>query len=385
MLDSLFPMSRSWDTVTFLLYVAISIIVVNLCKIGAVYESQSVSKHSALHKTSNLCYFIAFIILVLLATLRNEYVGSDTPVYVRDFMSATMYHFNYNNILSFNQSEPGFQLLLYVVRRFTDNYHVLFFICYSLIAGSYIKFIKYFYDEKSDYIFLQIFIFFYVSNMSGLRSALGMVFLLPSFMALAEKKYLKSVILTVLAACFHYTMIFNIIIIGLSWVVSNPVINRRRWILPAAIIGAMITSYGAVSVLNGLLSVTKYAFYKTDVEQLSLLGSAFYIIFAVLIFINYRRLLNRIEQKPILKGIMNCCISFLITYPVIFLTAAYRIPNYYALPRLTIWSELEKCYEENVTKNSIILFRFLCQIVIILYLLYRFTRMAENGNFMYQM
>lgn len=389
MLDVLFPITDSWSYATFFLYLFVTFIVTNLCKHGAIIQfkrkKSSVNiKNSIYLKKENMYYFTAYLILLLIASLRTSNVGSDTAVYVGYFNSSSSFNFSIQQLFSFNQIEPGFQIYLEIVKNITNNYNIFFLITYSMVAYSYIRFIRYFFDEKSDYLFLQIFIFFYVSNMSGMRSAMGMIFLLPSFIALSKQKYIKSIALTLCACCFHYTMMFNLGIIVMVWVLGSPYFKRKRWIFPTFMLIVSIFSYAGLNILNGLISTTKYGFYTTSIEDLSLLGSLFYVIFTIFIFCYHENLMRYIKNKEILGSMYYISISFLIVYPAIFLTSAYRIPNYYAMPRLTIWASIVKIIESKIKPDSRMYFRIIIQILVVLYLLFKFTRSAVDGKFSYQ-
>ena len=384
MLELLFPITSNWSWSTFFLYLTVSFVVCGLCKKAA----KTSNNHNVIKlrkwtiQINTLCYFAAFLVLVFLGTLRSAEVGADTKVYVGYFENAQLGNFDWSSLMTFHQMEPGFQLYLIMIRQITEDYHILFLITYSIVAASYIRYIKYFYDAKSDYIFLQLFIFFYVSNMSGMRAALGTVFLLLSFIQLSKKKYLKTFILTIVAATFHYTMIYNAIIIFITWLLERRKLWSKKWIFLLGILFSLALTYFSTGFMKSILSTTKYDFYSSvSLDDISILGSSIYAFYAIGCFIFYRKIYYFSNRK--LSNIFLTTLGFLITYPAIYVTAAYRIPNYYAMPRLTIWSEFMKYSTGRVAPNSRLFFRMIVQLLIILYLLFRFTRMAQDGNFTY--
>lgn len=375
MLDRLFPMSQDWSWVTFILYFLVAVSVTALCKSGAEAETIGMSKLDI-----NFRYFSAYLILVLLATLRSEYVGSDTANYVNYFENATKFNFDWNRFLTFKQMEPGFKYYLYLIRQITDNYTVYFFITYSIVAYGYIAFIKYFFKDTTNYIFLQIFIFFYVSNMSGTRSALGTFFLIFSFILLDKKKHLKAIVLTLIACSFHYTMMFNLFVIIAHWILTKKTFLPKRifWIL-ALIVAVVFSSYGAFFI-KGIFAATKYDYYSSvSSEELSLLGSVFYLFYFIICIGFYDKL---IKEK---QSLLIITLSLMATYPLLFITGAYRIPNYYVLPRLLIWCKAsDYLIEEQEGRNMVFLVELILEVIVVLYMLFRFTRSAEDGGFQYQ-
>lgn len=374
MIEALFPISEYWSWGTFALYFIIAVTVVTICKSGCNAQKIGMSKSDV-----NFRYFFAFLILVLLATLRSEEVGTDTDHYISYFQYATSFNFDWSRLFTFKQMEPGFQYYLYLLRKITDNYTFYFFVTYSIIAYGYIAFIKYFTKDVSNLTFLQLFIFFYVSNMSGARSALGTFFILFSFIALDKKKYFKAILLTFCACTFHYTMIFNFIIIAGYWIFSKKFFNSNRsiWIVMVCVMAVLSSS--ASFFIKGIFSDTKYDFYSSvSTEELSLLGSIFYLFYFVLCIIYYQKLL---KDKPTLLIIT---MLLMVAYPFLFITGAFRIPNYYALPRLVIWCQMSDYIEENEkSPQGKQIVRIAIQAVVLLYMLFRFTRAAEDSGFQY--
>ena len=392
MIRTIFPISEYWSWGTFLLYFLVSVLVTRSCRTAAKYKATAAEEYSIYGYTKRYSnyklnyrffYFIAFLILVLLATLRSSDVGADTHVYVDYFEKWRTYMFDWNRLFSFQQMEPGFQLYLHLVRRITSNYTVFFLITYSFVAWAYIRYISFFYNEKSNYIFLQLFIFFYVSNMSGMRAAMGTVFLLLSYIKIEKNEYLKAAILTLFACTFHYSMLYNFFIIAGTWIYRKPVLRQRKWLW--VVLMVLVTGFASTSVamLKGLFSDTKYSFYSSvSIADQSLLGSVFYILYAVLCIINYKRIMN---ANHYIKGQLILTLCFMVTYPMIYVTAAYRIPNYYAMPRIVVWGDMSDIAIGSFGKdgNQKMILRIVLQIIIILYLLFRFTRSARVGSFTY--
>lgn len=383
-MNSLFPITEYWSWGTFLLYVTVSLIVCKFCQMGAIWGTESIYSQNykrGASANSRDYYFLAFITLVLLGTLRTAEVGSDTYVYIGYFDNISVFRFDIAHLFSFNQMEPGFQLYLRLIHSISSSHTFLFFVNSILVAYAYIKYIRTFFDENSDYTFLQIFIFYYVSNMSGMRAALATVFLLLSYIQLAEKKTIKSILLTILACSFHYTMIYNFYIIILTVIFKSEKLRRKKWLWIIAIIATIGLAKSSTYVLRGLFAGTKYSYYTDRLEDQSLLGSLFFVLFGALALSCYRVFLDNENYSEKFRNIYLVSLGFLVTYPVIFVIGAYRIPNYYILPRLTVWDEIKKYYQNRIRNKQI--YKVVIQCIVILYLLFRFTRTSVDGGFAY--
>lgn len=386
MLDYIFSNNSEWSWFTFFLYYIISVIVVKLCKTGIDYDTACQrynNGHRKWSKSGNVCYFFAFLLLTLLATIRSDQVGSDTWKYVEDFnainLSNNEYDFDIVKILGFHQREPGYIFFVSFIRSISSNYHFLFFSLYSLLSVSYLIFIRYFLRKGMNVAFLKLFIIFYVANMSGMRSALATVPLLISFVYLDKRKYLQSSILTLIAVSCHYTMLFNFaIILGFFFFSKYPRLYNSTMLLCAGIFSVIFSVIGSKFLL-GLFSETKYSFYTENLADLTITGSLIYVIFALLLVCN----LKYIKIVPYSEALYKITGLFILSYPLLFITGAYRIPNYYALPRLIMWCLFMSILCKRDPKNNF-LYKIVCEMVVFIYILYRFYVSSLDGYFVYQ-
>lgn len=387
MLNSIFPITENWSWISFFLYLSVSFFTVTLCKQGLLLnaKNQCGSAYNIDRRTraqSELCFFSAWLLLVLLATLRDDTVGTDTKNYIPYFLSKVSVDYNWSDFFSFRQQEPGFQYYIYWIRKITDNYTVLFFITYSFIAFAYIKYIKNTWSCQDNKVFLYIYIFYYVSNMSGIRSAIGAAFLILSFLCLEKKHYIKAIALTTVGVMFHYTMAFNYYIIIVHWLLNNDKLKRKRNLWIVVIICTLLFSNFGVYFLKGLFAGTKYDYYSTDLGDTSLLGSAFYILFGILCLYLYKDIATR---NSVINSNLIICLGFLAVYPLLFVTSAYRIPNYYILPRLYIWSIMIDEIQKKMSSRSASLYFIGTRVAMLFFLLLRFTKSSIDGGFIYRL
>ena len=382
MLNSIFPITSNWSWLTFFLYLIVSFFTVKLCKQGLLFQETSLSEKKSVNINSAVCFIMAWLLLVMLATLRDETVGTDTKNYIPYFLTKTSVDYRWEDFFSFRQREPGFQYYIYFIRTFTDNYTYLFFVTYSFIAFAYIYFIKNTCHHKNNTVFLYIFIFYYTSNMSGMRSAIGAAFILLSFLSLEKKSYFKSAFLTAIGVLFHYTMIFNFYVILSHWLLNNTKIREKRSLWITLIVFTIAFSNFGIYYLKGLFAGTKYDYYSVDGADTSLLGSMFFVILGVLCIYFYKEIISR---DSITNSNLIICMCLLASYPLLFVTGAYRIPNYYIMPRLYIWSVILEELNKKMTRKSIPLYYISIRILAILFLLLRFTKSSVDGGFIYKL
>lgn len=379
--NPLFPITENWSWLSFILYLTVGYVVCKCCENGAKararYNCDNLYRD---HINSRMWYIGGYIILVMFSTIRSSEVGPDTETYVYLFETQTSISFNWDRLLTFNQYEPGYQYFNYIVRQFTDNYHLYFLIVYSFVAFSYMRYIIRFYDENSDYVFVYLFIFYYFLNLSGIRGAIGVAFLLISFICIEDKKLITATILTLISSAFHYTMMFNIYIIAIIYILNNKRMEKRKWIWILCVILITFVSTIHISAITGMFNNTKYGSYSsTSLEDKSLLGSVFYLFTALICLYCYKDFSEK-EFKHHRQYIIS--LAFLVSYPMLYVTSAYRIPNYYIMPRLTIWDDSLRVISEKTDINPGII-KLISKVLVIIYLLFRFTRASVDGHFVY--
>ena len=179
----------------------------------------------------------------------------------------------------------------------------------------------------------------------------------------------------------------NKIIIIAVWLFKNRkfFVKRSLWI--AGFIGMAIIAILGLPLLKELLKDTKYRSYiKLDFSVSSLLGTVFIIAFAVLCMLFYYKIIQSSRYEKIAVPFITS-LAFLVMYPMTFLMGAYRIPRYYAMPRLAVWSEMvviDKKISHLKPQQNFIIYRVLLQFILLLYMLFLLTRWASNGCFAYE-
>ena len=386
MLDFIFSDTSYWSWSTFILYYFISVVVVSLCKIGKGFSFYGntigiINTSKVKRKDKFLPFFIAYVILVLLATVRSSMVGPDTWKYVEDFLSVDSHElkeFDWSQLLLFHQTEPIYLLFNIIVRSFTDDYHIYFLCLYSLVAASYILFIRHFIQKDLNISFLKLFIVFYVGNMSGMRSALATAPLLLSFISLDRGNYKRSFLYSLFAIFCHYTMLYNIfIVLGVFLVKNVRHLQKINWVI-LAFLGTLTLSLSETSSLLGVFADTKYSFYTETASEMTFIGSMPYVILGFFLC-SFFNVFNNSQNFQVL---MYICLFFLITYPFIYVTAAYRISYYYAMPRLIIWCAIFS-YLGNRYARCRSMINIGCEVIVFVYMLLRFYKSALDGYFEY--
>ena len=168
-------------------------------------------------KTKKFIYIVlSCILLSLLAGLRNYSIGIDTQQYFSNYYVIGFL----NNIseISSLRYEYGFSALCYVLNKISSNPQLLIFVTSIFINISVCTFIY----KNSDNIVLSIILYilfnFFFSYMNIMRQAIAIAIVLFGFEFLKEKKYIKYIIVVLLASFFHASALLAILMIFLKFV-----------------------------------------------------------------------------------------------------------------------------------------------------------------------
>lgn len=152
---------------------------------------------------------ISFILLALVAGLRKNTVGIDTMQYYTTFTEIGESSWSFSEI----RFEKGYCVVVKILHLLFKNPQSLI-ICSSLFINfSIYKFIKNY--SKNYLISILVFIFnnIYFSYMNIMRQALAISIILLGIKYLLNKKYIKFIIVILLASLFHTVAIASIILI----------------------------------------------------------------------------------------------------------------------------------------------------------------------------
>lgn len=150
------------------------------------------------------------------------------------------------------------------------------------------------------------------------------------------------------------------------------------WI--ALIISTIAFANVGLYFLQAVISETKYDYYSVDSSETSLLGSMFFVVLGVFCIYYYKSI---IHKDFITITNMIICMAMLAAYPLLFVTGAYRVPYYYVLPRLFIWSSIVDETKKRFPSRAYLLLDISIACIVIMYLLLKFTKSSLDGGFIY--
>lgn len=173
--------------------------------------------------------FISLIPIVLISSLRSNFVGTDTENYFILFTDRIdSWNFFEQPFLTLLNFEPLFYFLQIILKLLNSDFTVLLFITstiiWTLIYLSSINRIKYFYHV----IFFSLTLGFLFFSFNGIRQSIALSFVFLSVNYLIGSKKKKFFLTIFVASLFHYSAI---LLIPIIWFISKINFQKAHWII----------------------------------------------------------------------------------------------------------------------------------------------------------
>ena len=167
------------------------------------------------NKNMKLAKFMAFISMIeisIIAGFRNNNVGRDIDVYVYPLFRSCLTN-NLYTLIKDPNIEPLFLIILFVNTKLLGDYHLtLFVIEFVTVFSIYFYGFKN-YKNVNFTILISVFLFVFFNNtLVMMRQFVSVSLIFISTHFFKEKKYIKTILLFLLALAFHDTAIISLII-----------------------------------------------------------------------------------------------------------------------------------------------------------------------------
>lgn len=378
-------MRGHWLWSTFLFFLLLSLTIIFLLGKAEKYAYLDAKNQKKYTKTGKLYYFFIFIILIVFCLIRNIDLYPKYPSLQTVDMQAYLYYFrshnpvlwDWNAILSFNQSEPLFYTITWIIGAISLNHRFYWFVLYSFYIIAFLKFFSSTYKKSNYSFFYVLFIINLLYGMAALRSCIANAFCLFAFICMDKDKKLSAIILTFAAILCHYTAIFALPAILICW--NKKIIEiKKKYFLLATLI-AIIALLLIIPSINNYINTTKYAVYLNN--PMSLIGQSPLIACGILCIIYYKRIKEFFPKRMpyVLCVLYNCTlIPLIVTFDI------SRVSDLFFYPRILVWITLMKCIETKFKKSSDKkIFIFFIFLLVLIYLIKALYDMRELGTMPY--
>lgn len=292
-----------------------------------------VLKHSVVtdrHRIEKSYLRIICFILILLAAVRGRSVGTDTISYLADYKSIHFYSFR-SIIFDKYHDFPGYYVLAKTCSLFYLPVQFFFGIVELIYVGAIAKFIDRYSEDKLysmlGFVVLDLFAF----SLAGQKQTLSMAFALYYYMALVDKKYVKTGLLALAAyLCHKASLVF---LAGIMIYYMRNMKLYYYYLVGIVVVSLLGTTFLWQFFLPLLGSERYSAAYMND-RGYSITTMLYYgicIVFLILFGRNYRKCC--VEESRIVLGMSMLAFSFQAF--ALVSASAFRL-SYYFIPFLIV-------------------------------------------------
>lgn len=149
---------------------------------------------------------MAWVVLSLIEGFRAYSVGTDTKTYVNAFVSQDLRNF-----------ETGFQLLNRAVAMCSRNGTVFLLVTSFIINGLIIRAIDKLSRDDAVSLFVYISLYMYFNTFNAMRQYIAVGLVMNAYIELRGNRYVKFMMLLILAILFHNSAIVGFMLIPMYW------------------------------------------------------------------------------------------------------------------------------------------------------------------------
>lgn len=338
-------------------------------------------------KNNNLEYCSMFLLLLCFAVFRKVGInigGADSVMYEQNFIHALTFRSR------FDESDVGFGFFMKIIRYFTDSVFIFRVICYSLIAGAYVLFIKYLCPKGVSSIPFLILIWPYIKSFNTMRNSMAIAVFLLGIILLYKEKKLWGVVLILLSAFVHRMSIIYVPIIPFIYLFRTKInkLSGKQLIICCVIVATigcilarLLQSY---IISNSLLDSdsTADSHYIQKTVGGSILDSWPMLFPHLLLLIGMGIFSNRLPKVGLVKYIKVLVTYDMMILPPALLLGMWRASEYLYISSVIMWSILIPIICQLVDKPAKYMVRIIFTISFIFLLYIRFSHEWEECKIM---
>ena len=314
--------------------------------------------------------FFAIILPAIVAGLRDSIIGTDTRAYIRYFNYAcdSNSFLQYNNL---SRLEIGYDLIIYIVSRIANNYHVFLFVTELLvIIPIYMRAYERRKENSMTLTMIVAYLLMFNMSLNINRQCIAIAIITYGLKYVENKNFIKFVITVLIAMTFHLTAIVTLPIYFIFWIVKTKHKGFAKVLIICLVLFCVL---GIISIAQFLIDYgllpNAYSDYLTvnstayiDEKQLLLRA-----IFIIIMIYGYRKLKK--EDQFIESYTILIIVELILSQLGGIYTWLNRISFFYQMPiYIYILPCLRKAFKDDRLNKSF--YNLLCITVLFVYWYY---------------
>lgn len=269
---------------------------------------------------SKVVYIAIFLLIIFFSGLRSTY--NDTSTYMQGFQMLRPESVELSDLFS---SYGGFEVYQKIIKQYiSDNPQMLIFVSAILVGLLYVPFLVRHSNTFGETIYLFL-IGSYIFSMAGIKQALAIGIALYAISSYLDRRYIKAIILLLLAMAFHPYVICLVCIVAL---------RDEVWSIKCVVLSAIfVLLFMNLDSLFGMLSLIGKDYSTEDmasytINPIRVLVEAVPVVISFL----YRKKINASKEKYLILGVNMQIISFVFIALGLFFNPIYlgRMATYFS-------------------------------------------------------
>lgn len=307
-----------------------------------------------------LIWYLVWLTFALMRYISPEIGGTDAPTYIEYFEKCLE---PVSNLYSY-RTEVVFRIFTKFIRSFCSDYHLYFFIIYSVIVLGFILFLKEYSSEVICFIPIIAGAYQYFLTYNVVRNGFSIGILMIAFYFLKRKKYVASMAGALLSILMHTASVFYAPFILFYLLIKKWKDISYRKLLALGTAGMVVVDLLCQilrkMVLSGQLktlfsklglgqpfdvyanAVTGDGFWK---EFLTFRISRLQLLLVLFLFIFIKQIDKDVKKQGTEAterfGILKIMVLYdYLMLPLVYWFSVWRGPEYFLLARLIVWGEI---------------------------------------------
>ena len=301
--------------------------------VPGIYRMETVNGEKVRRMTP-LFAVVAVVPLVVWAGYRGN-VG-DTVAYIQAYGDMPSSFGGIRSYIAGVNKDQGFYFISAVIKCIIGNRQAIYFI---IVAAIQCFFLFRIYRKYSTSFAVSFFLFIastdYISWIfNGMRQFVAVTLIIAGFPWILEKKYVKAIILILIASLFHQSAL---LVIPFVFIAQGKAWNAKTLMFIVAVIVAVLFADRFTDILDSMLAETQYQNVVSDWESwqddgTNILRVLVYSVPAILSLIGIKYV--REEDDPVINICTNMSIASAGLYVISMFTSGIfigRLPIYFSL------------------------------------------------------
>ena len=328
------------------------------------------------------CFFVVFTLFATFRKVGQGTGGSDATNYIRFFLHCRDNTINLAEIVS----EPLWYYFNVIIRFFTSDYRVFFFVCYGSIAVCFLMFIKKYSPEGIIYSPLILLVWPYLKDFNTLRTGIAVAVFLLGLIRIEKNKLISLVL--IIAPVFIHRMSVLFVPICLFYYLYKKHLRKLNGIrILLFYLFFIVVTYG-LSVFIQQYIVVNHILTDKDTYYISMgIGENIFLrwpmFFAQICLLVLMLFFNKdIRNNEQLNALRVFVAYDFITIPASLVLGMWRANEYLYVARLIMWGEIIRIILTKFNNKSKWLVKLFFVVLFIAWLVFRLYQECEEMDIM---